>query len=87
MQSEPEEMPPEAKMRMKNIGRYRLYFTILHLASVVSFEIFNFFTSVTFLGKRQHLQDLIPSTRANRDFPIIKSFGKGSSSPKQKTCK
>lgn len=22
MQSEPEEMPPEAKMRMKNIGRY-----------------------------------------------------------------
>lgn len=22
-QSEPEEMPPEAKMRMKNIGRYR----------------------------------------------------------------
>ena len=23
MQSEPEEMPPEAKMRMKNIGRYK----------------------------------------------------------------
>lgn len=27
LQSEPEEMPPEAKMRMKNIGRYILYFS------------------------------------------------------------
>lgn len=31
-QSEPEEMPPEAKMRMKNIGRYR---KLMHIQEVL----------------------------------------------------
>lgn len=34
-QSEPEEMPPEAKMRMKNIGRFVLTFLKLYILDFI----------------------------------------------------
>jgi len=38
-QSEPEEMPPEAKMRMKNIGRLDFILIQLNFISIVSYSI------------------------------------------------
>ncbi|XP_055423977.1 PEST proteolytic signal-containing nuclear protein isoform X2 [Bubalus kerabau] len=64
--SEPEEMPPEAKMRMKNIGRYKeMAFT--HLA--VSFPPLN----LDWI--HQHQQDQIPSIKESMGFLITRSYG------------
>lgn len=86
-QSEPEEMPPEAKMRMKNIGRLDFIWIQLNLILIVSYSIVLYntvlLTTFWFSEKRPHQLDPIPSTKESRDSQTIRNFGRGSLNPTQ----
>ena len=65
-EDEVEEMPPEAKMRMKNIGRF-----VKFSKCFKSFEFRNNFqTHILFPETHRHLQDRIPLEKQDKDFVI-----------------
>lgn len=83
VQSEPEEMPPEAKMRMKNIGRCvpHAHFSRLELIHCCDQDALSEPRDANWRlilsGRHPHLPDPILSTKASRDSRTTRSCGRG----------